>query len=463
MTALTDVFPSRRSSVWGGFRTVETIPIRYGDVRGKCVEYQTASLDEAPRRKWVWSDGACAGIDEVYVNGQRRYGGWVSGNRVDVTGQAVMLIEFTLPVAADAVVSARGRGRVSDGAMIRNPGRVIADLLALAGIANPGLDLFAFQCEQLGIELSGEVAADATVQGVLRSICQSVGAIYSPRLRDVAAIYPGGPVELIGASPLIRASLDLQNLDSSEFDVDTVQNALSVSYAMRDGRPGKTMDLDAPTSILAYGRRPAELRAEWIGDPGIMANIAERYLQHRARPPHTIKFSGVRADLRPGDWVDIDGTGSPVPFATGDQQVVATEYDIETGRSSGEFEIYAGTAPSVRIVGQATITEAEQAVQHSVESTDTERRVTLKNPDGSPMGSVKCVLDGRLTRFADAAGIVTFPRADTPPGRHTLTVTLSASGTTDPDLVVPGEGSPIFVPGQPFGAAITFTIEVFFP
>lgn len=475
LAAMTDLFPSRLSSVWGGFRTVAPIPIRYGDVRGACVEYQTADRDQVPLRKWVWSDGACAGIDEVYVDGQRRYGGWEARNRVDVTGQPVMMIEFVQPVPAGSVVSARGRGRVSGGLMIRNPGAVIADLLALAGIANPGLDFFGFECEQLGIELSGEVPAGATVQGVLRSICQSVGAIYSPRLRAVAAIYPGGTPELVGASPLIRAELDASNLGQSAFDVSDVVNAVTVSYAMRDGRPSKTMDLDAPASVLAYGRRPTEISAEWIADDGIMANIATRYLQHQARPAHVIQFAGVRADLRPGDWVHVDGTASHLPYATGNHQLVSTGYSVEDELSSGEFELRAGSAPTVRIVGQATITEDAQAIQHSVQTVGNERQVTLTNPDGSPMGNVKCVLDGRLTRFSDGAGVVTFPLADTPPGRHTLQVTLTATGQTSPG----GSSGPppaaafaksasiasapqVFGPGESFGIPVVFTIEVFF-
>lgn len=474
MTALTDSFPSRLSSVWGGFRTVAPIPIRYGDVRGSCVEYQTADRDQVPLRKWVWSDGACAGIDEVYVDGQRRYGGWEARNRVDVTGQPVMMIEFVQPVPAGSVVSARGRGRISGGLMIRNPGAVIADLLALAGIANPGLDFFEFETEQLGIELSGEVPAGATVQGVLRSICQSVGAIYSPRLRNVAAIYPGGTPELVGASPLIRAYLDASNLGQSAFDVSDVVNAVTVSYAMRDGQASKTMDLDAPASVLAYGRRPTEISAEWIADDGIMANIATRYLQHQARPAHVIEFARVRADLRPGDWVYVDGTASHLPFATGNHQLVSTGYSVEDELSSGEFELRAGSAPSVRIVGQATITEDAQAVSYSVQTIGSERFVTFPG-----MPNAKVILDGRLTRFTDGAGVVTFPYADTLPGKHTLQVTLSASGQTSPggssapppaaaamaaakSISAAAVAPQVFGPGESFTIPVTFTFEIVF-
>jgi hypothetical protein len=461
--ALTDPFPIGFSSRWGGFRALVPIPLRFGNVTGACAQYQTGSADLPPRKFWVWSDGACAGVDRVFVDGQERVGGWQASNQVDVTGAVVMMIEFAEPPAQNSIVTAAGRGQIRDGVLVRNPARVIAELARVAGVTVANLDYFEVECARAGIELSGEIASEITIQRAIRSVCESVGAIYSPRMRGTAAIYPGGMPELVNESPRIYAEIAPEMITGWRSELSDVVNALQVNYAMRDGKPTKTMSLEAPASILAYGRRtgPA-INAEWIADEGIMANIAARLLTFLARPSVLVTVDEVPADLRPGDWVEVDGESSAAPFASGDRQMLTTSYDAAENLTGGTFVMWADPAPEVIVTGQANILEDEQAVDAESSIIGNSRRVVIKGEGGRPLAGATVLLDGRLPRVADASGAVTFPLADATPGWHDLTVTLNGSASTDPTSVDAGEAGNVTIPGQNLSVPVTFTIRILF-
>lgn len=413
---------------------------------------------------FVWSDGACAGIDAVYIDGQPKIGGWTASNRTDVTGRPVMMIEFTQAVDQGAEVSASGRGRVRNGRMIRNPGDVIADLMTYAGVSVPTLDAFSIETQILGIDLAGEIATEMTVQRAIRSVCESVGAMFSPRIRGTALIYPGGSPELVGSDPRIRADLGPEQIFDGQAEISGVINALSINFAMRDGKPGKVMDIECPESIRLYGRRAESIDAHWITDDGVMANISRRTLGFRARPALSVSFGGARADLRPGDYVRVDAARSPVPYATGVQQLVSANYDADGNSCSGEFELWSGDAPDVVVVRVSPILEDDVLPQAGVQRVGQTNQVTLTGQGGRPLSNARVLLDGSVVRYADGAGVVTFPLADTLPGVHTLEITV-ASVTGSADTIVPGVENDVgdqVIPGATGSGSFTFTIQVRF-
>lgn len=476
MTALTDQFPLRRASVWGGFRSNDAIPLRYGPVRGLCVEYVTGNPDAAPRAKWVYSDGACAGVDAVFIAGQPRIGGWSAKNVADITGRAVMMIEFSpgAEPSEGSEVEASGRGRVNNGTPIRNPADIIADLYAFAGMSVPDMQVFGIECAALGIECAGEVAEAQTVQRVIRDICDSIGAVFSPRMRTTAAVVPGGVPELVGSDPYITAAVDYRHLSGARSDIDNSINALRIEYAQRSGKTSRVVELDAAESIALIGRREQTLIASWIADAGIMATIGARILSYSARPKYVVSFAGVRGDIRPGDWVRVDGSASPVPFATGVRQVIATAYDPESRTTSGAFELYADQVPAIVVVNNASLLENEIAPTTQQRIVGSNREVKLFGAGGLPLSNRRVVLDGRVTRFTDGAGVVTFPLADTPRGTHTLTISMgvTVSGTPAPaSPPTPPPAARSFAPTDAVvvtdsngdgSTEVTITMEIFF-
>lgn len=463
MRALTDPFPRRRTSVWGSFRKDEWIPLRFGPIaRGRCVQYQTGDRDQVPGSLWCWSDGACAGIDAVYVDGRLRTGGWVARVQSDVTGKPVTLIEFTTPVDQDAIVTADGRGQVENGAMIRNPARVIARLSAIADVPADGMEVFEAECRALGIEVGGELAEDVTVQGAIRDLCKSVGAIYSPRMRGKAVVYPGGLPALVNAAPRIRAAVDASNLTAWSANADAVINALSVSYALRDGSASKVMELECPASIAVFGRRASVIAAPWVVDDGVMANIATRLIAFSARAAAEVSVTGIRGEIRPGDWIDVDGARSILPAATGARQLIASEYDPETEATAGVFQLWPDPIPTVVIVSTAVISEDQQAVKTEQKTVGSQRQITLTGAGGLPLANRRVILDGAVTRFSNGAGIVTFPLADTPPGEHVLEISMTETVSTAGASVDAGEFGQFTIPGQEIPVDTTIRISIYF-
>lgn len=464
MTAQTDVFPFRRTSIWGGFRSNEIIPIRYGSQTGACVQYETGNRDAAARTRWVWSDGACAGIDEVYVDGQRNVSGWVAANTVDVTGLPVMMITFAAPVPQDLKVTALGRGRIADGVMLENPALVLADIMSIAGLSNPSLGVFQVETEKLKLRLSGQIPAEdqLRIQDAIGSVCESIGARYSPRMALSAIIYPGGDPLLVGSDPYISAQIDVRHITGARCELDGVINALAIQFALRDGEPSGIMDLEAKTSIAALGRRPGELRAQWIGTEGQALDLGNRVLPYLARSPYIVTFRGVRAELRPGDWVRVDAANSCVPFCSGVHRLASTEFDPIEEISGGTFEIWADPVPAVTLIRTSIRVADQQFATAASITVGDQRQVTLSSESGGALNGAKCVLDGVTTRFADAAGIVTFPLLLSPPGWHDLTITTNGSADTQPFNFESGEAGTVVVPGQSVSVPITFTIRVLF-
>lgn len=360
MTALTDSFPLRRTSVWGGVGANDVVPIRYGSVRGRCVPYTTANLDIPPGLQWVWSDGACIGVDDVWVDGVQSVA-WRASNTADVTGAPIMLIEFSDPVDPSAVVSALGRGRIVDGAMARNPAVVLNDLLALAGFAKRDLAVFAAECDALGLTVDGEVSTDQTVQSVLRSVTASVGARFTSRARGTAVVHPGGIPVLVSTGPFIAAKLAPTLVTSASAAMDDVINSITINFALRDGTPARVMVIDAPESIARFGRRSATLDMPWLSIDSVAERVGSRLLKHSALPVYTVSAEGVRGDIRPGDWVSVDPQVR-VPFISGAYRVTASEHAPSTGLSDIQFQAFASDDVSVEVVSIAEIGADKQTL-----------------------------------------------------------------------------------------------------
>lgn len=403
MTPLSAPLPLRTTAVWPGFREPVAIPHRYGQTGGRLLQY---SQD---RRVFVWADHAVAGVDAVLIGGQA-VGNWQHRNGTDATGRAVAFVEFTQPVEEGADLVARGRGKLGAGGLMVNPADVLADILtSIAG--RPAIDLSDFRgaCAAAGLEVGGSLERPETLRAVVRSLCASIGAVFSD---GRAFLWPDDAPTggwRIGAEVEIDAALQQ----------DTLANDLTLRFAAEDGQPRASVRVEAPDSVAAYGRRERLEDAPWLASPRVAIAVATRALQQRARPAWSVGTGPIERVLRIGDVVALDHPTLPVQASA---VVLGRELDAQDGSTRVRFELPVGDAPAVRLVSQSAALDVQQYDGVAIETVGSERVLTLREADGRPIVGAACRLNDNITRTTDGAGRVSFPASAMPPGVHVIQV-----------------------------------------
>ncbi|DAZ90892.1 TPA_asm: putative tip attachment protein J [Cyanophage Cy-LDV1] len=406
MTPLSAPLPLRTTAVWAGFREPVPIPHRYGVTGGRLLQY---SQD---RRVFVWADHPAAGVDAVLVGGQA-VGNWEHRNGTDDTGRAVAFVEFTQPVEEGADLVARGRGKPGASGLMTNPADVLADILtSIAG--RPAIDLSEFRgaCAAAGLEVGGSLERADILRAVVRSLCASIGAVFS---EGRAFLWPADAPTAgwrIGSEVEIDAALQL----------DTLANDLTLRFAIEDGQPRASVRIEAPDSVAAYGRRERVEDAPWLASPRVAIAVASRALRQRARPAWSVGTGSVERVLRIGDVVALDHPTLPVQASA---VVLGRELDPQDGSTRVRFEMPVGDVPAVRLVSQSAALDVQQYEAITIETIGSERVITLREADGRPIVGASCRLNDNITRQTDGAGRVSFPASAMPPGVHVIQVRTS--------------------------------------
>lgn len=425
--------PLRTSAVWGQFGEVAVIPHRYGRVRGTAQRYDNTG------RRYVWADHASERITEVYVDGQRT-SGWVWRNAQDVTGHAVTMIELTTPTTGDVEAVGFGKVDATSGALLTNPGQIISDIMVnIAGRSAHDTTWLTFEASKLGIVCAGQIDDTITLQSAIGDVCESIGALYSPRGRTFARIYPGGLFDTyraLGTEAIYESgwTIGVDRVTSAETSRDRIVNAVTVRFDFRDDTASQTIELDCPDSIARFGRRERTIDARWIADANVANAVAARLLAWYSEPSWLYAADEVPHDIRTLSVVHWSGTTDlPAPNSA---VVLASQYDPIDRESSIEFERLTETGAEIRLVRQGSTIEPQQLTQATVQTSGDQRRIKLVTTTGEPMANVTVVLDGTITRQSDAGGFVVFPLHATPPGIHTLTITDQAGNTTTMQLLI---------------------------
>lgn len=408
MRSLVESLPLRQSTVWAGFREARTIPLRYGVTRGACLQ-----LDDS-RRLWCWADHAAFAIDDVFV-ADTEVGNWVWRNALDSTGRVVALVEFDSPVDEGVTVTAAGRGKPHPvtGALMDSAADVVWDLLAnVAGQTVDAGDFGAFRSATSTLPVGGSFVSPVSVRDAVRQVCASIGAIFSAPSRCV--LFP--PVVAEAARYTVAARHTLTQTGTT---LESIITTLRVEFALEDDAPTQAVELAAPEAVRAFGDRPSDLVLRFVAEPRVAVAVGTRLLQSWARPNWTIAAAGLERVLRVGDVVTLAHPDSPV---AGDHPVIAREVDLESVQSSVAVRAPVGAVPSVSLVRQSARSGPLEYPSVAIQSAGTERVITLKEADGTPIAGAQVTIDGRVVRQSDSLGRVTIPGYLLPPGEHEFVI-----------------------------------------
>lgn len=408
MRSLIEPLPLRQSTVWAGFREARTIPLRYGETLGACLQ-----VDDT-RRLWCWADHPVVAIDAVRV-ADTDVGNWVWRNALDSTGRVVALVEFDAPVDEGVTVSATGRGKPhpTTGALMDSAADVVWDLLAnVAGLSVDAGDFGAFRSATSTLPIGGSFVSPLSVRDAVRQVCRSIGAVFSSPSRCV--LFPA--VTTDAARFTVAARHVLSKVDTA---LDSIVTTLRVEFALEDDTPTQAVELSALDAVREFGERPSDLVLRFVAEPRVAVSVGTRLLQMWARPNWTITASGLERVLRVGDVVTLSHPDSPV---SGDHPVIAREVDLEAVRSSVTVRAPVGAVPSISLVRQSSRSGPLEYPSVAVQSAGTDRVITLKEADGTPIAGAQVTIDGRVVRQSDSLGRVTIPGYLLPPGEHEFVI-----------------------------------------
>lgn len=417
MTPLTAALPLRDATAWGGYREAVSIPHRYGACSGALIQY-----DEA-RTQFVWADHPVQSIDAVLLNGLP-VGDWEARTVTDATGRAMAVVVFGASQDEGVSLVARGRGKQHPrtGQPLTNPADVVWDVLAsIAGrdINEGQLASFRVACDAARLELAGSIEARDTVLSVVRSICAAIGATYCPDDPALCRLWPGGE-----AGPALTIVRD--GSVSAACSIADLVNDLTIQFAPEAGQPRGAIQLESPDSIARHGRRPEVIVAPWIGSARVALAVAERLLQHSARPQWTIQAT-VRRPLRPGQGVQLDHPALPT---SGIYTVTARARDVAAGRTAITVTAPIGEPPAMRLVRQSTAYDPLQYAGATAATAGTDRVITLVDTDGRPIADARVsVRELGIAGQTDSAGRFVVSAALLSAGAWTLDV-VTTDGTT---------------------------------
>lgn len=410
MIPYTSALPLRRSTAWGQFATDEVIPHRYGSISGSCVQYS------ADGRQWCWADHPCMSVDAVTVGGLPRQD-WRALTALDRSNRAVTLVEFADPIDTAPVVTGRGKLSALTGQLLTNPADIVHDIVTqIAGNTLSASTLDAFRAECQGLPVGVEVRA-GTLQRAVRSVCESIGAIFSPLHPGLCQLYPSG--SYAGSTVLIdgrHRSLEV----SATSVLEDIRTALVVAYAHVDGAGTASLEIDAPSAIERFGRVAADIDLPWCRDARTAYSVARRLLQHWARPCWRYGARNLPETLLSvGDVLDVSTV--IVPAATA--QAVRIELDYR-GRSTDVAlaQSWVGPAPTVRLVNSSVQFEPPSYPSIATASAGSDHVFTVLDSAGRPIPQAVVTIDRSIRRTADSGGIVRVPLAIMGAGQHHLLI-----------------------------------------
>lgn len=393
---LSDLVPLRDTSAWPGYDELTIIQRVYGRARIKPLRYNDAGT------LYVVADHAIAGVDAVTVDGEATDYRWRNG--ADQSGHAVAFLELAEAPDSSATLAAEMRG------LSGNPADIIQDLYPRSDLQD-----FAIYCRNANLALGGVLAEKMTMRAAIDFVTRQAGAAWSAGLPGFAAPFPPDPDGPIWAS---FGKLDIADW-SAECALDAVVTRVTVPFDWdyADDKARQSVVLEAPAAVLEHGTREAELSLPWVRSARQAVATATAWLQWRARPRWTLKFScGVQyRDIHPGGWIMVDHPRLPLVGA-----YIVTDIDPGFGRGSVTItaEAPAGLKPAVQTVLKSSAFDPI-TTEYSLDAGGDTVAVTITDEAGQPLPGAKVWIDNQGPITADASAKARFKAT---PGRHVLRI-----------------------------------------
>lgn len=423
---LSDRLPLRTSAVWGGWRSVRTLPWGWGHVTVEPIQYSD------DQRVFALLDHPAQGVDEVRRDDVPTQA-WAFSNQLDSTGRAIAFIELAQPLAEGERLSVTLRGRMhpDTGQLLHTPAEILHDVLAhLAGAPVRWADFDDWRAATAELRLGGLLDdASITIRAACDQICQSAGAAWAAAMPGIAIQWPPTAEPAAPALPVTAQSATDMRADTSATGLVTELRVL-YDWDHAAARYRRAVQLSAPEAVRQYGTLELEWPAPWLRSPRHAEQLGQRMLGWLARPRWRASWAMPLADIATGAWVDIDHPLSPIQ---GRHRLIHAELDTSRATISCTAEAPVGPAPVIETTRLSTAFEPLIQPGITVEVAQDAIIFTARDERGQPLPRALITLDGQASRIADDHGRVSFPATR---GRHVLLIEASGYPPYEVELVL---------------------------
>ncbi|MFN3988533.1 MAG: carboxypeptidase-like regulatory domain-containing protein [Rhodocyclaceae bacterium] len=424
---LSDAVALRKSTAWGGYRDVRTLPWGYGSVTITPIQYSD------DQRVFVLLDHPIAGVDAV-TRDNVATDAFEWTNDVDSTGHACSFIELAEPLAEgeQLAVTLRGRMHPDTGRLLVSPAEILHDVLAnLGGAPVAWADLDDYRTETAEIAIGGVIDdGAASIRATLDRIVQSAGGAWSAGMPGIALTWPPKADDSAPAVAVTPLSATDVRAECSHDGIRTVLRVL-FDYDNAVGRHRRAIQLQAPGAIKDYGVLELEWDAGWLRSPRDAEALGRRMLAWLARPRWRVSFTRGFADIKSGAWADVDHPRSPI---SGRHRLIDAELDLSVPALRCALESPVGPEPEIEMTRLSTAFDPVVPAGVTVEVGANEIIYTVRGDDGAVLAGALVTLNGTTTRVAGSDGKVSFSPVQR--GRQHLLIQASGRPTTEVWVIV---------------------------
>jgi len=353
----------------------------------------------------------------------------------DDTGRMCTWVDFAAPVPVDDVMWAFGRGKLNaaTGAIIANPGDILADISnAIAGRSD-SYQTAREECAAAGILLAGRVAVAQSIRTTLDAPAQSAGLIWCPGMsRRYPAPVSGYVLELDRQRASLRGD--------PTATVDDTADILRLRYDWCDvtDKPQRSIDLAA--SPRRFGGVVKELSLPWLRTPANAVTVGTPILQRLACERYAVPLSVSRTDIRPGQWLRLADLPD-WPFTGTDPVVMALSVVVDRAIGSSEIDAeWMRTTPAVSVSAHSAALDDLSGASIEVTARSGTATIVARDENERPIAGARVSLDGGDAKTTDDRGRATFAYETTldATGRKVLhEVVIEAPGHATQKLFIP--------------------------
>lgn len=389
-------FPLRTTRVLGDYADDKPLGLAFGDLTGARFDCLRLSSTDFFVADHVFDVTSC------FTDGQKTES-FEASLQSDGKGNTWTIVTIGSPVPEGSIVSVCGFGMKdpATGALIENPGDVLAELSRRCGRSDDWQQI-RDEASTLGLRVAGRVFAVASIQSIYDEVTQSVGGIWASGI--MSRIYPADVVD----PPILRfEGSALVTLGIPKTSIDDTFDILRLGYGFSDSSNKALRFIELTASPQQFGGVVKEVTYKWLRSSVNAEGVGRRVLGRGAGERYDVPFS-TDAGIRPGTWVELVAhPGWPCPGPDPQIMVLAVEHDDRTGEDSITGETVLST-PTITVTGHSIALPDTVGATVDVVTKNGITTITISDLDGKPLKGARCSVDGGAPKTTNDRGQVSY-------------------------------------------------------